>query len=265
MGAGEGGFSRNHIPRRIHRERAQVNGRVSKHGLLEKKRDYKLRARDQNRKAKRLKLLREKARLRNPDEFYHGMIRRRTSRGVVHRDASDAEATLLQHQSKEQRLLTETQDANYMEYKMSVERGKIASLQLSTHFVDDGTKETQTPKHIVFIDDDEEDEEEDSRMKRIKKRIATARVGKTQKDEQNEDEDEDEDEDVLAELPNMQSKKACKQLDMRKQRYSQLATVFNDMSLQKKLLSKGRRTLEKPADKKTGAPPVFRWMQERKR
>jgi U3 small nucleolar RNA-associated protein 11 len=69
------------VQRRNHKERAQPAGR--KHlGLLEKHKDYVLRAKDYHRKEKHLQVLREKAAFRNPDEFYFGMIRSRTKVGV---------------------------------------------------------------------------------------------------------------------------------------------------------------------------------------
>ena len=67
--------------RRIHKERAQPQHR-RKFGLLQKHSDYKVRARDYNLKQKRLRALREKAALRNPDEFYFGMINAQTTNGI---------------------------------------------------------------------------------------------------------------------------------------------------------------------------------------
>jgi U3 small nucleolar RNA-associated protein 11 len=67
---------RNAAPRRPHRERAQPSSR-SKWGLLEKHKDYSLRAADYNLKKKKLSRLKEKARERNPDEFAFGMLRER--------------------------------------------------------------------------------------------------------------------------------------------------------------------------------------------
>lgn len=67
--------------RRIHRERAQPAAR-KKLGLLEKHSDYVTRARDYNLKQKRIQTLREKAALRNPDEFYFGMINAKTEGGI---------------------------------------------------------------------------------------------------------------------------------------------------------------------------------------
>lgn len=68
---------RNVIQRRNHRERGQLAGR-ERLGLLEKKKDYLLRAKDYHSKQRRLKALREKALFRNPDEFYFKMINSRT-------------------------------------------------------------------------------------------------------------------------------------------------------------------------------------------
>ncbi|KAF2875399.1 small-subunit processome [Massariosphaeria phaeospora] len=65
---------RNAVARRNHKERAQPLERERKWGLLEKRKDYKLRAADHKEKKKRIKLLKQKAADRNPDEFSFKMI-----------------------------------------------------------------------------------------------------------------------------------------------------------------------------------------------
>ncbi|GAB7353928.1 hypothetical protein MBLNU459_g4536t1 [Dothideomycetes sp. NU459] len=72
---------RNAVQRRNHRERAQPLER-EKWGILEKKKDYSLRAKDHNEKKRRLKILKQKAAERNPDEFAFGMMSSTTKNGV---------------------------------------------------------------------------------------------------------------------------------------------------------------------------------------
>ena len=50
--------------------------------MLEKHKDYVLRARDYHSKQDRLTRLKQKAADRNKDEFYFGMVRQRTQGGV---------------------------------------------------------------------------------------------------------------------------------------------------------------------------------------
>ncbi|KAK3073989.1 hypothetical protein LTR53_003936 [Teratosphaeriaceae sp. CCFEE 6253] len=72
---------RNANQRRNHKERAQPEER-KKWGLLEKPKDYKLRAADHNTKKRKLKSLQQKATDRNEDEFYFGMMSNTTEGGV---------------------------------------------------------------------------------------------------------------------------------------------------------------------------------------
>lgn len=75
MGLGERAFKKA-IHTREYRERAQPENR-KRLGLLEKHKDYVLRARDYHRKQNALKALRIRAANRNPDEFHFGMIKSR--------------------------------------------------------------------------------------------------------------------------------------------------------------------------------------------
>jgi hypothetical protein len=61
------------LPQRTYQERHQPASR-ERFGLLEKHKDYVLRAKDYHKKQDRIRNLREKAALRNPDEFYFRMI-----------------------------------------------------------------------------------------------------------------------------------------------------------------------------------------------
>lgn len=72
---------RNSLHRRNHKERSQLAHR-SRFGVLEKHKDYVLRARDYHSKQDRITRLRQKAADRNKDEFYFGMTRQNTKGGV---------------------------------------------------------------------------------------------------------------------------------------------------------------------------------------
>ncbi|KAF2233850.1 U3 small nucleolar RNA-associated protein 11 [Viridothelium virens] len=94
--------------RRNHKERAQPIER-EKHGLLEKHKDYSLRAADFASKKRRLRALRQKAAMRNPDEFSFAMLSSRTDgRGV--RIADRGNRPLSQDVVK----LLKTQDIGYV-------------------------------------------------------------------------------------------------------------------------------------------------------
>ncbi|KAJ6120904.1 Small-subunit processome Utp11 [Penicillium sp. IBT 18751x] len=105
---------RNAVQRRNHKERGQLGGR-EKWGILEKHKDYSLRAKDYNAKKAKLKRLEEKARDRNPDEFHFGMMgdkdrtQGRHGRGTVGRDSAAARG--LSHDAIK---LLKTQDKGYL-------------------------------------------------------------------------------------------------------------------------------------------------------
>jgi U3 small nucleolar RNA-associated protein 11 len=143
---------RNAVQRRNHKERAQPLER-SKWGLLEKHKDYALRARDHNEKRKRLKILREKAADRNPDEFHFGMMRSKTVDGKRVGDRGNKALSL------ETAKLLKTQDAGYLRTMLQVTRKEREKLEQGV-FVDEGEgselrvlkdEEGKRGKHTVFV------------------------------------------------------------------------------------------------------------------
>ncbi|XP_077193365.1 putative U3 small nucleolar RNA-associated protein 11 [Paroedura picta] len=132
---------------RQHRERAQLASR--KHlGLLEKKKDYKLRADDYHKKQNVLQALRRKAQEKNPDEFYFKMTRVQLEDGVHVIKQQEEERTL------EQQKLMKTQDLKYIEMKRVAEAKKIERLKSELHLLEAEGK--QPNKHTFFFDSKKE-------------------------------------------------------------------------------------------------------------
>jgi hypothetical protein len=147
---------RNAVQRRNHKERAQPVER-EKWGLLEKRKDYKLRAADHKQKKQKLKLLSEKARDRNPDEFSFKMLSSKVDKQG--KKVADRGNVAL---SMDVVKLLKTQDAGYirtmlqmvrkereeLEQKLVLEEGEIRAVR-------DGDK-TKQGKHRVYVEDEEE-------------------------------------------------------------------------------------------------------------
>ncbi|KAA8913269.1 small-subunit processome [Sphaerosporella brunnea] len=136
---------RNAVQRRNHKERAQPYER-QKWGLLEKRKDYRLRAADHKAKKAKLSILRSLAKDRNPDEFAFGMVSSRTRDGGV-RVAERKNTELDQDQVK----LLKTQDAGYLRVQSDMERRKIEELEKGLAFVG-----ASQGKHTVFVNEVEE-------------------------------------------------------------------------------------------------------------
>lgn len=134
---------KNAIKRKTHKERAQPADRAKKYGLLEKKKDYVLRARDFHKKEDKIMHLRRKAALRNPDEFYFGMQKAKTKGGVHGLAAEGAEALPV-----DVARLLKTQDAAYLTMKRVADEKKADRLAASLH----GLLETAPNRHTVFLE-----------------------------------------------------------------------------------------------------------------
>ncbi|CAF96153.1 unnamed protein product, partial [Tetraodon nigroviridis] len=112
---------------RNHHERSQPAFRKNL-GLLEKKKDYKLRADDYHKKQNTLAALRKKALDKNPDEFYFKMISSQLQDGV-HVTKQDKEEMMTEEQKKVMR----TQDIKYVEMKRVAEAKAMPSFDLANH------------------------------------------------------------------------------------------------------------------------------------
>jgi len=158
---------RNAVKRITHKERSQPNERA-RLGILEKKKDYKVRSQDYHKKQDALKNLRRKATMRNPDEFYFGMNNSMTIEGGRHRKLEAAKAKeMVNLIGPEAVKLMKTQDLSYVRMQTMTDTKKIEKMQANLHLLsgDDslsvsdvgGTynKNAKRRKHTIFLDNKE--------------------------------------------------------------------------------------------------------------
>lgn len=224
---------------RIHAERHQPEER--KHlGILEKKKDYILRAKDKNEKKETLKVLKKRALNKNPDEFYHHMINSKTKNGMHFDKQKDNE----DEDSIEQTKLF-SQDLKYIDTKRNQERKKIEKMQAQLHLI--GVDMEPVNKHTFFNKEDE----------------------KAFRNRQNSNLWE-------KELPDLDVDALVKSTNKRKQLYDELAKRINrekeltiiseKLAIKKKLASKSNVLPPKKVKKGNKfRAPVYVWRYERKK
>ncbi|CAD7087090.1 unnamed protein product [Hermetia illucens] len=241
---------------RTHRERHQPESRQHL-GLLEKKKDYKVRSKNAQNKEKTLKILRKKALDRNPDEFYHHMIRSKVQ------DDEHRENEQPDEHTGEQIALMQTQDIKYIRMKRTIETRKIDRLQSQLHMIDVANEVPN--KHIFFVDDEEEAKHFD-----LAKRLDThpSLVARKSNRPRMQDLDKlnipDISEENLRELEKKREA-AYKELQTRIDREKELSVIEQKMEL-KRLLRQKREL--KPKKIKPGtktSAPVYKFAYERKR
>lgn len=138
---------------REHRERAQPANRV-RLGLLEKKKDYVLRARDFQSKKKRLHAMKVKAAYKNPDEFYFGMIKSRVDKatGKVRQEAEHEKL------AGEVIKLMKSQDLKHIQEMIRTNGAKLENFKAEHAIVIGKHFNSQKIKgnHVKFVENDEE-------------------------------------------------------------------------------------------------------------
>ncbi|KAI8821618.1 small-subunit processome [Fimicolochytrium jonesii] len=286
---------RNAVQRRNHKERSQLSSRENR-GLLEKHKDYVLRARDYNRKQKTLKTLRQKASFKNPDEFYFGMVNAKTRKGV-HTLTRERE----QQFDHEFLKLLKTQDVGYVNYQKSLNAKKIEKLRSGLHFLEEGDEpvdegdggdkmdldDEDDPIRYDFMKLDEEDEEEVKKPPRAssssKPKLNHTIFVDTEEEAKNFDAAKhfDTQKELLhrkynrptnqmletCELPEVaksskKREKAYKELAARLDREEQLRKAQLEMEVQKNLMGKGPK--QKVGVDAKGLP-IYKWKAVRKR
>ena len=230
-----------YIPRRKYRERGQIERR-KKLGFLEKKKDYKIRAEDYHTKEKKYKNLKEAARTRNPDEFYHKMIKAKIIDGEHIQFPDD--------KNLEQKLVTNTQFINLVNFKKSqlekeAEKMKIR-LQMNKDIFDGGNKSV----HTLYYDD------EDEYLEEQKKEKENEFLNKKRKNNNNLEEDELKQNDNDKKLT-PENKQLINIYKQRKKHINQLEQISRGLQEQKELLKGGKK-------KKIG-DGIYKYFMERKK
>lgn len=240
----------------IHRERGQLASRMHL-GLLEKKKDYKLRARDYQTKQQRLKQLQQKALDKNPDEFYFKMVNSSL------KDGEHQEVEKVEELTPAQMKLMQHQDINYVKLKLSTERKKIAKLKSDLHLLDvDGKPKN---KHTFFVDS-----KKDAKRFDVAEHLGTApellnrtynipRLDDLKCKNLSGSVDKKSLETVAKER-----KKKYKELAKRIERESELNVIVQKMEVKKQLMEK-KQKFAKVKDETKSSAAVYKWVQERKR
>lgn len=247
---------------RVHKERSQLESR-KRLGLLEKKKDYRLRARDYQAKKAKIKLLKQKALEKNPDEFYHRMISSKFEDGMTKRLIAEEPITY------EQQQLMDSQDIRYVTYKRNVESKKINKMKSSLHLLDASTSRPMN-KHTFFVDTKREEKKFD-----VAKRLGThpsllhrafnrpkLEDLKTFEFNQKED-DKDEGEELQAQIIEKAKHERYEELVHRIKREQQLSVVGAKMQAKINMKDKGKKVLLK--EETPTSPAVYKWYYKRKR
>lgn len=225
---------RNAVSRRAHKERSQPESR-KKFGFLEKHKDYVERAKVYHTKEETLRRLKEKARFRNPDEFYFKMINTRTVDGI-HKTEGQANKY-----TPEELLLMKTQDIGYVLQKVQSDKKKIEKLTATLHSLDN----RPSSRHVYFAEDREEAKE---------LRSSSSRGGILPTSEN---------------IPDRIKRKTAasyRELEARRKRVQDLEKIYMDMAMQKELQKRGKkRKLREEEIVYPTSKPVFKWRAERKR
>eukprot|EP00123_Amoebidium_parasiticum_P021693 comp71982_c0_seq1/m.48161 comp71982_c0_seq1/g.48161 ORF comp71982_c0_seq1/g.48161 comp71982_c0_seq1/m.48161 type:complete len:253 (-) comp71982_c0_seq1:22-780(-) len=239
--------------RRSHKERSQPASR-ERLGLLEKHKDYVLRAKDFSSKAKRIKQLKEKAAFRNPDEFYHKMISTKTKNGVHIAERNN-------NFSGDMWKLMASQDLTYAKRKLMEEKKKVDRLESNLHLlVDRSDDERPLNQHTIFLDSKKDVAKFDpaehfntdpSLVHRTYNRLTKDQLHSTN---------------LQAHVPTKRATKAresaYRELEARKERLQKLSEATEEMQTRKVMMTKGIR--KKVATDSNGNA-VFKWKKERKR
>eukprot|EP01061_Rhynchopus_euleeides_P022726 TRINITY_DN37141_c0_g1_i1.p1 TRINITY_DN37141_c0_g1~~TRINITY_DN37141_c0_g1_i1.p1 ORF type:complete len:252 (+),score=120.24 TRINITY_DN37141_c0_g1_i1:133-888(+) len=231
-----------------HRERGQTVLR-KRFGMLEKKQDYKVRAKAFQNKREKLRKLRLAASLRNPDEFHTGMINTQTDDHGRHIQVEKPKKG--SQQKKEN-----ATNMRYLKHKSAVDAGAVKQLKQNVSFM----SLPASNKHEIFIDEDEAQDFNAAKyfdtapqlLDHTSNRPRLAALA-------TEDFEEANVESVKHEA------KQYHALAERLRRKTKLDNLASAVGEKQKLLQKGKRVLTPVDPSKPDGKKTYRWLYERKR
>ncbi|KAK6456585.1 small-subunit processome [Scheffersomyces xylosifermentans] len=240
------------VQKKQHKERSQTSDRA-RFGLLEKKKDYRLRAADYHKKQSALKALKKKAATYNPDEYYHAMTKKRVDdRGVL---ISERDTEVL---SVDQVKLLKTQDVNYIRTSRLSELSKIEKAKQDLTFNAGG-------KHTVFVDSIQDQQTFDpaahfgtdaSLLDKKENRLRIEQLQTNQRLVNDPIQDQ-----TIKDKQDLKKLKQYKALQRSLNREKQLKEVESRMETTKELMKKGSK--KKVVD--ASGAVTFKWKNQRKR
>ena len=281
---------RNAVKRVTHKERSQPTNRAHL-GILEKKKDYQKRAKNYHHKQDVLRTLREKASMKNPDEFYFGMKNSALEEGR-HKKLAAAEAMEREAEIGHEAVkIMKSQDLNYLRLQATKDMKRIERMQGSMHFLGaeegkfhDGRKRK---KHTVFVHNKDQAEKFNivdyfgtvpemagRSFNRVRKEDLI-RISEYAKDHENE-RSEDEERKVglegfkrqqerlhrkTAKIVSRSREKAYAEIEGRRKRIQQLKKAEAHLVTEKIVASKGTKRKVKGAT--DGMPAIYKFKRKR--
>lgn len=246
--------------RRAHKERSQPQKR-RRFGLLEKHQDYVKRARDYNRKKKKIQNLRVKAANKNPDEFNFGMVNAQLKDGV--HEAKNPYDSDSDGMDEDVRKLVRTQDLSYAHMINAIESKRIKKLQDGLHFL----SASLPNKHTLFLDNEEEVQAFSAadyfKTTEEMSKCAYNRLTLKQLQEQDIAGPDPKTDRRLTQKLGTRRRKAYAELMLRQKRLEKIHNLRAHLQQQKNVAQKGRRVCVAKA--RDGQPAVFKWAKDRKR
>mmetsp|Transcript_25918 Transcript_25918/g.29106 ORF Transcript_25918/g.29106 Transcript_25918/m.29106 type:complete len:280 (+) Transcript_25918:125-964(+) len=273
---------RNAVKRVAHKERSQPVERQHL-GILEKKKDYKQRAVDYHRKEDRMKAMKQKASMRNPDEFYFGMHNSKIQDGK-HRSNED-----YRNLSPDLVKVMKDQDLSYVRMQKQKDRKKVERLQASLHFLDsnDGSfnrERTQQRTHTVFVENKKDVKEFNvaghfetipEMAGRVFNRLRKSDIEKVAKEQiDNRGGNDDSKQITFDHLRKLEKRErklakklakarsgAYKEMELRRERADKMKTAEDHLITEKFVAGKGRKRKVKAED--DGRPAQYKWRRKR--